>query len=107
MENQTADLQAKNVSQWFRYLPYVAAYVTGGVAVGVAGYFTYRWFRPAGPLVAPHIENNLPLAKNLKTIHDSEGNYDIDGVSFDSEGVIVSGDENIPAPNRFGNPHIL
>ena len=42
--------------------------------------------------VAPHVQAKLPIAKDLPTIPDQEANYDIDGVSFDSEGVIVGSD---------------
>ena len=42
--------------------------------------------------VAPHIREHLPIAKDLPTIPDFDGNYDMDGVSFDSEGVIVGSD---------------
>lgn len=73
-----------------RYAPYALA----GVAAGATAYFLYRWLTPAAPSIAPHIEENLPVAKDLKTIPDVEGNYDIDGVSFDTEGVIVSSDDN-------------
>lgn len=41
---------------------------------------------------APHIREQLPIAKDLQTIPDTEGNYDMDGVSFDSEGVVVGSD---------------
>lgn len=43
--------------------------------------------------VMPHIQANLPIAKNLKTVSDMDGNYDMDGVSFDSEGVVVGSDQ--------------
>ena len=39
--------------------------------------------------VAPHVKKHLPIAKNLPTIPDFDGNYDMDGVSFDTEGVII------------------
>ncbi len=42
---------------------------------------------------APHVKAQLPIAKDLKTIPDQEANYDIDGVSFDSEGVVVGSDK--------------
>lgn len=41
---------------------------------------------------APHVQAKLPIAKDLPTIDDQAANYDIDGVSFDSEGVIVGSD---------------
>ena len=44
--------------------------------------------------IDPQIRKDLPIAKNLPTIDDKEGNYDIDGVSFDSEGVVVGSDNN-------------
>lgn len=45
-----------------------------------------------GKLTKP-VADKLPLAKDLPTINDSEGNYDIDGVSYDSVGVVVGSDK--------------
>ena len=70
-----------------RFMPYVAA----TIGAGAAAYLLYRWFSTTSPYVAAHIEAKLPVAKNLKTVPDTVGNYDIDGVSFDTEGVIISG----------------
>jgi hypothetical protein len=53
------------------------------------------FLRPRAHL-SPRVAEKLPLAKPLRTIPDVVGNYDIDGVSFDSEGVIVSGDSDKP-----------
>lgn len=78
-----------------RFMPYVVA----GIGVGAAAYLAYRWFSTSSPYIAPEVEENLPLAKNLKTVPDTQGNYDLDGVSFDSEGVVVSGDDTKPALN--------
>lgn len=78
-----------NLNNDSRYMPYVAA----GLAAGATAYLVYRWMTRSSPYMTPHVEENLPVAKNLKTIPDVEGNYDIDGVSFDSEGVIVSSDD--------------
>jgi hypothetical protein len=69
----------------------------------IAGsYGAYRLFNYARSALAPkhgldgrlsaRVANQLPIAKNLKTISDQEGNYDLDGVSFDTEGVIISSD---------------
>ena len=45
--------------------------------------------------VAPHIHAQLPIAKDLPTISDFDGNYDMDGVSFDTEGVVVGSDHQL------------
>ncbi len=74
-------------SRYLRYLPFVAA----GLASTATLYLLYRRFS-SNSRMSPHVAENLPIAKNLKTIPDTDGNYDIDGVSFDSEGVVVSGD---------------
>lgn len=87
-------------SNYSQYLPMVAA----GLIAGVAAYALYRWLKPMAPYIAPEIHENLPVAKNLKTIPDVEGNYDIDGVSFDSEGVIVSSDDNKATKPSLLNP---
>jgi hypothetical protein len=75
-------------NNYSRYLPYAAA----GITAGIATYLAFRWLRASAPFIAPEVKQNLPVAKKLKTIPDVEGNYDIDGVSFDSEGVVVSSD---------------
>lgn len=51
--------------------------------------------RRVGGFVRPDVEEKLPLAKDLPTIADEVGNYDIDGVSYDTEGVVVSSDKNV------------
>lgn len=51
--------------------------------------------------IAPHIHAQLPIAKDLPTIPDFEGNYDMDGVSFDTEGVVVGSDRQA----NQQNPH--
>lgn len=79
-----------------RYVPYAIA----GVTFGAAAYAFYRWY--TSPTLAPHIKENLPVSQKLKTIPDVEGNYDIDGVSFDAEGVIVSSDDT-----KAGRPSLL
>ena len=40
--------------------------------------------------VSEAVKAQLPIAKNLQTIPDKDAHYDLDGVSFDSEGVVVS-----------------
>ena len=59
-----------------------------------ASYVLYRFWYSQLTHLSPSVQKKLPITKPLNTIHDSEGNYDIDGVSFDVEGVIVSGDDN-------------
>ena len=93
-------IQTPQSNTYSRFMPYVAA----GIAAGATTYFLYRWLKPTAPFIAPHVEDQLPVAKNLKTIPDVEGNYDIDGVSFDSEGVVVSGDENNANSPNLINP---
>ena len=51
--------------------------------------------------MAPHIRQNLPIAKELLTISDFDGNYDLDGVSFDSEGVVVGSDQQTHAQKQI------
>jgi hypothetical protein len=60
-------------------------------AVG-AGYLAYRYFESQRLHLDSEVARRLPVSKDLKTIPDDHGNYDIDGVSFDTEGTIVSGD---------------
>lgn len=65
------------------------------LAAGAAFYFRRELMSLMGyhkVHVAPHIHAQLPIAKDLPTIPDFEGNYDMDGVSFDTEGVIVGSD---------------
>lgn len=69
------------------------SFLTLGIGVCAAAYLLYRRFGPM-PRMTSHVAENLPVAKNLKTIADTEGNYDLDGVSFDTEGVVVSGDHH-------------
>ena len=47
--------------------------------------------------MSPGVKAQLPIAKDLPTISDQEANYDIDGVSFDSEGVVVGSDKQFEA----------
>jgi hypothetical protein len=63
-------------------------------AVAGAGlYLLYRYWRvESEATLSPAVRAKLPTQN--QTISDGTGNYDIDGVSFDDEGVIVSGDEN-------------
>ncbi len=64
-------------------------------AAGTAYFFRRELMKIVGyqPIhVAPHIRAHLPIAKGLPTIADMDGNYDMDGVSFDSEGVVVGSD---------------
>jgi hypothetical protein len=63
-----------------------------GGAMAIIGLM--RAFRRPRAHISRRVAKKLPLAKPLRTIPDVVGNYDIDGVSFDSEGVIVSGDNN-------------
>lgn len=59
------------------------------------GYFAWTRIANRGnPKLRRQIGNRLPVSKNLETISDVRGNYDLDGVSFDTEGVVVSGDAN-------------
>ena len=46
------------------------------------------------PIVEPEIEAKLPIAKPLLTVTDFDGNYDLDGVSYDVEGTIISSDDS-------------
>lgn len=64
---------------------------SGAACAGIAAYFAYRYFANR-PKLSHEVEEKLPLAKHLPTITDFEANYDIDGVSYDIEGVIISGD---------------
>ena len=80
-------------------LGYYFGVASAGLAVGAGAFLLYRWLKPLTttmltPTIDPQVKENLPIAKNLKTIPDATGNYDIDGVSFDSEGVVVSSDDN-------------
>ena len=73
------------------------------VVAGAAYYFRKELMTLVGYQkihVAPHVKANLPIAKDLPTIHDSEGNYDMDGVSFDTEGVIVGSDNQFDTPSE-------
>ncbi len=57
-------------------------------------FLLYRFWKNQSTTISADIREKLPNEKHLDTIPDSFGNYDIDGVSFDTEGVIVSGDDN-------------
>ncbi len=61
-------------------------------ACGGLSLWMYRLIvRPPYDL-SPRVKAKLPVPKQLPTIRDTDGHYDIDGVSFDTEGVIVSSD---------------
>jgi hypothetical protein len=60
---------------------------------GAGLYLLYRyWQSETAATLSPTVQHKLPTQN--ETIADPQGNYDIDGVSFDDEGVIVSGDDN-------------
>jgi hypothetical protein len=59
---------------------------------GIAIFAIHRFQLLSGPSVSPQVGERLPMSKNLQTIPDHVGNYDIDGVSFDTEGVIIASD---------------
>ena len=46
------------------------------------------------PYLDDAVAEKLPLVQERETIRDIEGNYDLDGVSYDDEGVIVGSDNN-------------
>lgn len=62
------------------------AYLYRNQLMGLLGY--QRVSMSAG------VKAQLPIAKDLQTIPDQEANYDMDGVSFDSEGVVVGSDKH-------------
>ncbi len=66
------------------------------IAIGLIAFMAISrvFHRHASPRLSRFVSQKLPLTKHLRTIPDDAGNYDIDGVSFDSEGVVVSGDQN-------------
>ena len=73
------------------------------LAAGAAWYFRNEllaFFGIGQDTMAPHVRAQVPVAKNLKTIPDQDANYDIDGVSFDSEGVIVGSDNQFESPTE-------
>lgn len=78
-----------NLNKTSSYLPWILG------AVGV-GYLAYRYIESQRTHLDAEVARKLPLSKNLQTIADDQGNYDIDGVSFDTEGTIVSGDNSKP-----------
>ncbi len=59
------------------------------LAVGGVCFALYRLLMRDEAILSPGVAEKLPLSKDLRTIPDVEGNYDIDGVSFDSEGVVI------------------
>jgi hypothetical protein len=73
-----------------RWTPILTA-TAATVGVAGLGYLAYRYFN-AQPFLHPTVESKLPIAKDLYTVSDFVGNYDMDGVSFDTEGVIISSD---------------
>ena len=72
----------------------------GAALLGAAGTAVFLFRREVKsllfgtPIVQPEIEAKLPIAKPLQTVTDFEGNYDLDGVSYDVEGTIVSSDDS-------------
>lgn len=75
--------------------------VTLAAVAGIGAYLLWRnvsernsTYTRVGGKVSAKVAEKLPLAKDLPTIPDVEGNYDIDGVSYDSEGVVVSSDQS-------------
>jgi hypothetical protein len=50
-----------------------------------------RWVS-GRPYLDSTVAEKLPLVQDSETIRDLEGNYDLDGVSYDDEGVIVGSD---------------
>jgi hypothetical protein len=66
--------------------------------LGGSVYALWRFFKSSKASMSSEVKSRLPIAKALPTIRDEQGNYDIDGVSFDTSGVIVSGDANKPQP---------
>lgn len=76
-----------------------------GVALlaGAAWYFRKELMSLMGlgaPKIEPHVQAKLPIAKDLPTIPDQDANYDMDGVSFDTEGVIVGSDRQFESPSE-------
>lgn len=57
------------------------------------GYYLLRRFRPE--LLRRQSSRNVTtgVPQDLKTIPDQVGHYDIDGASFDHEGVVIGGDQ--------------
>lgn len=75
---------------------WVGAGIGLGAVAGLAYYFRQDIMKMLGlgdMTVSPEVRAKLPIAQPLKTVSDMEGNYDIDGVSFDNEGVIVGSDD--------------
>lgn len=70
-------------------------WAAGGLALG-ALIGAWRRSVSSAPRLSRRVAKRLPIAKPLRTIPDVKGNYDIDGVSFDTEGVVVSGDYSKP-----------
>ena len=69
-------------------------WIAAGAALAGVGFALYRYLREAEAQIPSEIARKLPLAKDLPTVGDSDANYDIDGVSFDDEGTIVSSDNH-------------
>lgn len=78
----------------------IVGIAAGAAVLGMAGSAAFIFRREiksflfGTPIVEPAVEAKLPIAKTLKTVADYEGNYDIDGVSYDVEGTIVSSDDS-------------
>ena len=65
----------------------------GAVSIG---YLAYRWFDSISNDPAKKIKNQLPLTSDLKgginNEIDESRDYDVDGFSFDLEGIIITRD---------------
>lgn len=64
--------------------------ITATFALGVVYFLQIQ--RANTPRLSRRVARRLPVANPLRTIPDHDGNYDLDGVSYDVEGVIVGGD---------------
>ncbi len=73
-----------------------AASALGAIAAGGLAYYFRKELGSVlfgRPIIEEDVKAKLPIAKPLLTITDFEGNYDIDGVSYDVEGTIISSDD--------------
>lgn len=74
----------------------LAAGALGAIAAGSLAYFFRKEIGSllfGRPIIEDDVKAKLPIAKPLLTITDFEGNYDLDGVSYDVEGTIISSDD--------------
>lgn len=74
----------------------IAASALGAAAVGGLAFFFRKELGSllfGRPIIEDEVKAKLPIAKPLLTITDFEGNYDLDGVSYDVEGTIISSDD--------------